>query len=113
MWWYWAAASQGALLHCTWRSAAIESPCSRPVPSVTEPPGAAADGRSGGQTIFGLATSQRALAAAVGRDDARRLFDMSIDALDLTQSLIRSTPSTVTTAQATFMSRSNLGISKN
>jgi gamma-glutamylputrescine oxidase len=50
--------------------------------------GYGASGRSGGQTIFGLAASQQALAAAVGRDDARRLFDLSIEALDLTQSLI-------------------------
>jgi gamma-glutamylputrescine oxidase len=51
--------------------------------------GYGASGRSGGQTIFGLAATQRALAAKVGRDDARRLFDLSIEALDLTQSLIR------------------------
>ena len=50
--------------------------------------GYGASGRSGGQLIFGLAASQRALAAEVGRDDARRLFDLSIEALDLTQSLI-------------------------
>jgi gamma-glutamylputrescine oxidase len=51
--------------------------------------GYGASGRSGGQTIFGLAASQQALTAQVGRDDARRLFDLSIEALDLTQSLIR------------------------
>src|ERR1700722_10015567 len=50
--------------------------------------GYGASGRSGGQTIFGLAASQKALAAAVGRDDARRLFDLSVEALNLTQSLI-------------------------
>src|SRR5580692_12361827 len=50
--------------------------------------GYGASGRSGGQTIFGLATSQKALAAEIGRDDARRLFDLSVEALDLTQSLI-------------------------
>jgi gamma-glutamylputrescine oxidase len=50
--------------------------------------GFGASGRSGGQTIFGLAVSQKALAAEVGRDDARRLFDLSVAALDLTQSLI-------------------------
>jgi gamma-glutamylputrescine oxidase len=50
--------------------------------------GYGASGRSGGQTIFGLATSQKALIAQVGREDARRLFDLSIEALDLTQSLI-------------------------
>ncbi len=51
--------------------------------------GYGASGRSGGQTIFGLATSQKSLAAQVGRDDAHRLFTLSIEALDLTQSLIR------------------------
>ena len=51
--------------------------------------GYGASGRSGGQTIFGFAASQQALVASVGRDDARRLFDLSIEALDLTQSLIR------------------------
>jgi gamma-glutamylputrescine oxidase len=51
--------------------------------------GYGASGRSGGQTIFGLAASQAALVAEVGREAARRMFDMSIEALDLTQSLIR------------------------
>jgi gamma-glutamylputrescine oxidase len=51
--------------------------------------GYGASGRSGGQTIFGLAASQPSLIAEVGRDDARRLFDLSIEALDLTQALIR------------------------
>ena len=50
--------------------------------------GYGASGRSGGQIIFGLAATQKALAADVGRDDARRLFDLSIEALDLTRSLI-------------------------
>jgi gamma-glutamylputrescine oxidase len=50
--------------------------------------GYGASGRSGGQTIFGLAAGQQALAAQVGRDDARRLFDLSIEALDVTKSLI-------------------------
>jgi gamma-glutamylputrescine oxidase len=50
--------------------------------------GYGASGRSGGQTIFGLAASQQALTAAVGREDAHRLFDLSIEALALTQSLI-------------------------
>jgi gamma-glutamylputrescine oxidase len=50
--------------------------------------GYGASGRSGGQTIFGLAASQKSLEAQVGRDDARRLFDLSIEALDCTQSLI-------------------------
>jgi gamma-glutamylputrescine oxidase len=51
--------------------------------------GYGASGRSGGQTIFGLAVSQASLKSQVGRDDARRLFDLSIEALDCTQSLIR------------------------
>ncbi len=51
--------------------------------------GYGASGRSGGQTIFGLAAGQRSLAAQVGREDARRLFDLSIEALDLTSSLIQ------------------------
>jgi gamma-glutamylputrescine oxidase len=50
--------------------------------------GYGASGRSGGQTIFGLAAGQQALAAQVGRSDARRLFELSIEALDLTQALI-------------------------
>jgi gamma-glutamylputrescine oxidase len=51
--------------------------------------GYGASGRSGGQTIFGLAAGQQALVAEVGRDNARRLFDLSIEALDVTQALIR------------------------
>jgi gamma-glutamylputrescine oxidase len=51
--------------------------------------GYGASGRSGGQTIFGLAASQRTLTAQVGRDDAHRLFDLSVEALDHTQALIR------------------------
>ncbi|HEY2676682.1 MAG TPA: FAD-binding oxidoreductase [Steroidobacteraceae bacterium] len=51
--------------------------------------GYGASGRSGGQTIFGLAASQQKLIAAVGREDAHRLFELSVEALDLTQSLIR------------------------
>ena len=51
--------------------------------------GYGASGRSGGQTIFGLAVGQQKLEREVGRDDAHRPFDLSIEALDLTQSLIR------------------------
>jgi len=50
--------------------------------------GYGASGRSGGQTIFGLAASQKSLIAQVGREDARRLFDLSVEALDLTQALM-------------------------
>ncbi|HEX3397382.1 MAG TPA: FAD-binding oxidoreductase [Steroidobacteraceae bacterium] len=48
-----------------------------------------ASGRSGGQTIFGFSVSQQKLEREVGREDAHRLFDLSIEALELTQSLIR------------------------
>jgi gamma-glutamylputrescine oxidase len=51
--------------------------------------GFGASGRSGGQTIFGLAVGQQRLEREVGREDAHRLFELSIEALDLTQSLIR------------------------
>ena len=51
--------------------------------------GYGASGRSGGQTIFGLAASQKTLESQVGKADARRLFDLSVEALDLTQQLIR------------------------
>ncbi|MFI4890361.1 MAG: NAD(P)/FAD-dependent oxidoreductase [Steroidobacterales bacterium] len=50
--------------------------------------GYGASGRSGGQTIFGLAVGQQTLVAQLGSADARRLFDFSIEALDLTQALI-------------------------
>jgi gamma-glutamylputrescine oxidase len=50
--------------------------------------GYGASGRSGGQLIFGLASSQKALTAQVGREDAHRLFDLSIEALDSTRVLI-------------------------
>ena len=51
--------------------------------------GYGASGRSGGQTIFGLAASQKALQSQVGRDDAHRLFNLSVEALDCTAQLIR------------------------
>lgn len=51
--------------------------------------GYGASGRSGGQIIFGLAASQQALKAQVGADDARRLFNLSVEALDCTRDLIR------------------------
>ena len=50
--------------------------------------GYGASGRSGGQTIFGLAIGQQKLSAQVGAADARRLFDFSVEALRLTRSLI-------------------------
>jgi gamma-glutamylputrescine oxidase len=51
--------------------------------------GYGASGRSGGQTIFGLAVGQKTLKAQVGVEAARRLFDLSIEALDCTADLIR------------------------
>jgi gamma-glutamylputrescine oxidase len=50
--------------------------------------GYGASGRSGGQTIFGLAASQKTLQAEVGRDAARRLFELSVEALECTRELI-------------------------
>ena len=41
-----------------------------------------ASGRSGGQAIFGYGTSQASLAAQVGIEPARRMWDVSIEALD-------------------------------
>ena len=51
--------------------------------------GYGASGRSGGQTIFGLAAGQHTLIEQVGREDAHRLFNLSVEALEVTQSLIR------------------------
>jgi gamma-glutamylputrescine oxidase len=42
-----------------------------------------ASGRSGGQAIFGFAAGQDKLIAQVGKDIARRMFDVSVEALDL------------------------------
>ena len=42
-----------------------------------------ASGRSGGQAIFGYACEQSKLERLVGRDDARRLWEMSCEAMDL------------------------------
>ncbi|HEY2682246.1 MAG TPA: FAD-binding oxidoreductase [Steroidobacteraceae bacterium] len=52
--------------------------------------GYGASGRSGGQAIFGLAASQKTLTAQVGREDAHRLFDLSVEALKVTQDLMRT-----------------------
>jgi len=49
-----------------------------------------ASGRSGGQAIFGYAASQDKLVAQVGRDHARRLFDLSVAAVaDLRERVAR------------------------
>jgi gamma-glutamylputrescine oxidase len=42
-----------------------------------------ASGRSGGQALAGYASGQGKLVNAVGRDDARKLWDLSIEALSL------------------------------
>jgi gamma-glutamylputrescine oxidase len=42
-----------------------------------------ASGRSGGQALVGYASGQEKLVAALGRDDARRLWDLSVEALDV------------------------------
>lgn len=42
-----------------------------------------ASGRNGGQAIHGLACDQEIIEAQLGADDARRVWDMSIEALDL------------------------------
>ena len=47
-----------------------------------------ASGRSGGQAIFGYSASQDTLIAQLGRNDARRLFDLSVEALDLLKLLV-------------------------
>ena len=47
-----------------------------------------ASGRSGGQAIVGYACSQDKLVAQVGKADARKMFDISVDALDLMRDLI-------------------------
>jgi gamma-glutamylputrescine oxidase len=45
--------------------------------------GFGASGRNGGQAIHGLACDMSVIEAQLGRDDARRVFEMSIEALDL------------------------------
>ncbi len=45
--------------------------------------GFGASGRNGGQAIHGLACDQEVVEAQLGVDDARRVWDMSIEALDL------------------------------
>jgi gamma-glutamylputrescine oxidase len=50
--------------------------------------GSGASGRSGGQSIFGLAAGQDKITALVGAADARRVWDMSLEALALLRELI-------------------------
>jgi len=47
-----------------------------------------ASGRSGGQALVGYASGQAKLVAAVGRDDARKLWDISVESLDLLRELV-------------------------
>jgi gamma-glutamylputrescine oxidase len=47
-----------------------------------------ASGRSGGQAIVGYSCSQQKLEALVGTADANRMFDLSVESLDLMQQLI-------------------------
>jgi gamma-glutamylputrescine oxidase len=47
-----------------------------------------ASGRSGGQAIVGFSCPQSTLVAAVGLDDARRMFDISVEAQELLRSLV-------------------------
>jgi gamma-glutamylputrescine oxidase len=47
-----------------------------------------ASGRSGGQAIFGFAAGQDTLIAQVGREMARRMFDVSVEALDVLKSRV-------------------------
>ena len=48
-----------------------------------------ASGRSGGQAICGFGTSQEKLVDEVGLDTARRLWDVSIDALDWVRTRVK------------------------
>lgn len=47
-----------------------------------------ASGRNGGQVIFGIAVGQTKLERLIGRDDARRVWDISIEAIALMRELI-------------------------
>ncbi len=49
-----------------------------------------ASGRNGGQAIHGLACDQERIESQLGADDARRVWDMSIEALDLLRQRIRA-----------------------
>ncbi len=49
-----------------------------------------ASGRSGGQAIFGYGTSQASLVAQLGPEPARRLWDLSVDALQWLRTRVRA-----------------------
>lgn len=48
-----------------------------------------ASGRSGGQAIAGFNRDQQAIARIVGRDDAKKLWDLNEEALKLTEALVQ------------------------
>lgn len=48
-----------------------------------------ASGRSGGQLIFGYSCGEDTLEKLIGPDDARRLWDMSLEAVDLVRERVR------------------------
>lgn len=48
-----------------------------------------ASGRSGAQAITGVACGQQKLQSLIGTDDARRIWDMTVEALDLQRRLIQ------------------------
>jgi gamma-glutamylputrescine oxidase len=54
-----------------------------------EQAGFGASGRSGGQLIPGYASSQQKLIAQLGRDDARRLWDFTVEGVDLLRERVR------------------------
>jgi gamma-glutamylputrescine oxidase len=48
-----------------------------------------ASGRSGGQAIFGFGASQKSIVAEVGLEDARRMWDVSVEALALLRQRVK------------------------
>ena len=48
-----------------------------------------ASGRSGGQAIFGFGTSQKSIVAEVGPEDAHRMWDVSVEALELLRQRVK------------------------
>ena len=48
-----------------------------------------ASGRSGGQAIFGFGTSQKSIVAEVGLEDAHRMWDVSVEALELLRQRVK------------------------
>ena len=77
--WRWSAVGWPACRRrWNWPSAASRSRCSRRAQL-----GWGASGRNGGQAIHGLACDQSTIEAQLGLDEAKRVWDMSIEALDL------------------------------